>query len=83
MLDSYPFRDIRSFETITLGIGEPSSVFYFMQLNGQVYHLDNLGEEPVAELEDLYRQGNAWVKENDSALEKSQNGIGQIARRRQ
>ena len=33
--------------------------------------LDNLGEEPVAELEDLYRQGNAWVKENDSALEKA------------
>ena len=33
--------------------------------------LDNLGEEPVAELEDLYRQGNTWVKENDSALEKA------------
>ena len=33
--------------------------------------LDNLGEEPVAELEDLYRQGNAWVKENDNALEKA------------
>ena len=36
--------------------------------------LDNLGEEPVAELEDLYRQGNTWVKENDSALE-SQNEL--------
>ena len=33
--------------------------------------LDNLGEEPVSELEDLYRQGNTWVKENDSALEKA------------
>ena len=31
--------------------------------------LDELGEEPVAVLEDLYRQGNSWVKESPQALE--------------
>ena len=33
--------------------------------------LDNLGEEPVAALEDLYRQGNAWVKEERKSVEKA------------
>ena len=30
--------------------------------------LDNLGNEPVAALENLYRQGNTWVKEDQQAL---------------
>ena len=33
--------------------------------------LDNLGDEPVAALEDLYRQGNAWVKEDEKALQEA------------
>ena len=33
--------------------------------------LDNLGDEPVAALEDLYRQGNAWVKEDEKALSEA------------
>ena len=33
--------------------------------------LDNLGDEPVATLEDLYRQGNAWVKEDEKALSEA------------
>ena len=33
--------------------------------------LDNLGDEPVATLEDLYRQGNAWVKEDEKALNEA------------
>ena len=27
--------------------------------------LDDLGDDPVAELEDLYRKGNAWTKEDE------------------
>ena len=30
--------------------------------------LDDLGDDPVAELEDLYRKGNAWTKEDEGAL---------------
>ena len=30
--------------------------------------LDELGEEPVAVLEDLYRKGNSWVKKSPEAL---------------
>ena len=33
--------------------------------------LDNLGDEPIATLEDLYRQGNAWVKEDEKALSEA------------
>ena len=33
--------------------------------------LDELGEEPVAVLEDLYRKGNSWVKESPQALEEA------------
>lgn len=33
--------------------------------------LDNLGDEPIATLEDLYRQGNAWVKEDEKALNEA------------
>ena len=31
--------------------------------------LNNLGDDPIAKLEDLYRHGNALVKEDESALE--------------
>lgn len=30
--------------------------------------LDDLGDDPIAKLENLYRQGNSWVKENESNL---------------
>jgi arginyl-tRNA synthetase len=33
--------------------------------------LDNLGNDPIAKLEDLYRHGNALVKEDESALEEA------------
>ena len=33
--------------------------------------LDNLGDDPIAKLEDLYRHGNAMVKEDESALEEA------------
>lgn len=33
--------------------------------------LDNLGSDPIAELENLYRKGNAWAKEDETALEKA------------
>ena len=33
--------------------------------------LDNLGADPIAELENLYRKGNAWTKEDETALEKA------------
>jgi len=46
--------------------------------------LDSLGDEPIAELEKLYRQGNQWTKEDEGALTdardelvKLQNGDGE------
>ncbi len=33
--------------------------------------LDNLGSDPIAELENLYRKGNAWTKEDEAALGKA------------
>jgi len=33
--------------------------------------LGNLGPDPIAALENLYRKGNAWVKEDEDALEKA------------
>ena len=33
--------------------------------------LDNLGADPIAELENLYRKGNAWTKEDEAALGKA------------
>ena len=33
--------------------------------------LDNLGDDPIAKLEDLYRHGNALVKENEGDLEEA------------
>ena len=39
----------------------------------------NLADEPVAALEDLYRQGNAWVKKM-KRLCRRQAGIGEVAR---
>jgi arginyl-tRNA synthetase len=37
--------------------------------------LDNLGDDPIAKLEDLYRLGNALVKEDESALEEARNEL--------
>ena len=37
--------------------------------------LDELGDEPVAQLEDLYRKGNSWVKEDEAALEQARNEL--------
>lgn len=33
--------------------------------------LEKLGKDPIAELENLYRKGNAWTKEDESALEQA------------
>ena len=33
--------------------------------------LEDLGADPIARLEDLYRQGNQWVKDNESNLEEA------------
>ena len=33
--------------------------------------LDSLGDEPVARLEDLYRMGNQWIKDDKQALEEA------------
>ena len=33
--------------------------------------LEDLGEDPIAELENLYRQGNSWIKENEVALNEA------------
>jgi arginyl-tRNA synthetase len=37
--------------------------------------LEKLGDEPVAELENLYRKGNSWVKDDDNALEQARNEL--------
>ena len=44
-------------------------LLYAIKRSGE--SLDNLGDEPVAALEDLYRQGNAWVKEDEKALSEA------------
>ena len=33
--------------------------------------LEDLGPDPIAELENLYRKGTAWTKEDESSLEKA------------
>ena len=33
--------------------------------------LEDLGADPIARLEDLYRQGNQWVKDNESNLKEA------------
>ena len=37
--------------------------------------LDNLGDDPIGSLEDLYRQGNAWTKEDDSFLQSARDEL--------
>jgi len=37
--------------------------------------LDNLGDDPIAKLEDLYRHGNVLVKEDESSLEEARNEL--------
>ena len=37
--------------------------------------LDELVDDPVATLEDLYRKGNAWTKENEIALDEARNEL--------
>ncbi len=33
--------------------------------------LNNLGDEPIAKLEDLYRRGTAWTKEDERAMQEA------------
>jgi arginyl-tRNA synthetase len=40
--------------------------------------LENLGPDPIAELENLYRKGNAWVKEDEDALEKARKELVEL-----
>jgi arginyl-tRNA synthetase len=37
--------------------------------------LDNLGNDPIGTLENLYRQGNAWTKEDDSFLKSARDEL--------
>jgi arginyl-tRNA synthetase len=37
--------------------------------------LDSLGDEPVAKLEDLYRMGNQWIKDDKQALEEARDEL--------
>jgi arginyl-tRNA synthetase len=39
-----------------------------LAIKEQKISLDDLGEDPIAQLEDLYRQGNARIKEDEVAL---------------
>ncbi len=39
-----------------------------LAIKEQKISLDDLGDDPIAQLEDLYRQGNARIKEDDVAL---------------
>jgi arginyl-tRNA synthetase len=40
--------------------------------------LDQLGEDPIAELENLYRKGTAWTKEDESSLEKARKELVEL-----
>ena len=50
-------------------MGNTVRILYAIKRSG--VFLDNLADEPVAALEDLYRQGNAWVKEDEKALQEA------------
>lgn len=39
-----------------------------LAIKEEAVSLDNLGDDPIARLEDLYRQGNARIKEDEAAL---------------
>ena len=41
----------------------------------QKISLDNLGDDPIAHLEDLYRQGNARIKEDEVALTQARHEL--------
>ena len=40
--------------------------------------LENLGPDPIAELENLYRKGTAWTKEDESALGKARQELVEL-----
>ncbi len=42
-----------------------------LAIKEQAVSLDQLGDDPIARLEDLYREGNARVKEDESALQQA------------
>ena len=46
-----------------------------LAIKEQNISLDQLGDDPIARLEDLYRQGNARIKEDKSALQQARNEL--------
>tara|TARA_B100001057_G_scaffold169178_1_gene169968 strand:+ start:14651 stop:16396 length:1746 start_codon:yes stop_codon:yes gene_type:complete len=40
--------------------------------------LDQLGEDPIAQLENLYRKGTAWTKEDESSLAEARNELVEL-----
>ena len=46
-------------------------VFYCIAIKRERVSLDDLGSDPIARLENLYRQGNAWTKEDQSNLNEA------------
>jgi arginyl-tRNA synthetase len=46
-----------------------------LAIKEQKISLDDLGDDPIAQLEDLYRQGNARIKEDDIALNQARHEL--------
>jgi arginyl-tRNA synthetase len=46
-----------------------------LAIKEQKISLDDLGDDPIAQLEDLYRQGNARIKEDEDALTKARHEL--------
>ncbi|MGA1115428.1 MAG: arginine--tRNA ligase [Opitutales bacterium] len=49
-----------------------------LAIKEQKISLDDLGDDPIAQLEDLYRQGNARIKEDEVALAKARQELVQL-----
>ena len=49
-----------------------------LAIKEQKISLDDLGGDPIAQLEDLYRQGNARIKEDEVALAKARQELVQL-----
>ena len=49
-----------------------------LAIKEQKISLDDLGDDPIAQLEDLYRKGNARIKEDEVALAKARQELVQL-----
>jgi len=48
--------------------GTQFGILLYTQLRREKIALDQLGPDPIAKLENLYRQGNKWIKEEECNL---------------